>query len=231
MARQLIRELPEFDRPMNRIKYTGAGALSDRELLAVILGTPDALDMANDVLTQVGQPLDWIDLGAQQLQQVDGVGEQTAWRLLAIAEMGRRISRPLAQKVSITSPSDVAKMMMGEMAGLPQEELWVIPLNTRNEVLDKVRVYRGSLNTAVVRISEILRVGVLRNAAAFIMVHNHPSGQPDPSPEDVRLTREVAQCAEKMNMSLLDHLIIGHYRYVSLKEKGLGFETPWAKTR
>ncbi len=210
---------------MSRIKYAGPGSLSDRELLAVILGTPDALDMATDVLTQVGQALDWLDLGAHQLQQIEGIGEQTAWRLLAIAEMGKRMSRPLSPRVRISAPSHIADLMMSELAGLTQEELWVIALSTRNEVIDKVRLYRGSLNSSVVRVGEVLRVAMLRNAAAFVMVHNHPSGVPDPSPEDVRITREVAQCAKTMDMPLLDHVIIGHHnKYVSLKERGLGFE-------
>lgn len=224
MSRQLIRELPEFERPMSRIKYVGPGALSDRELLAVILGTPDALDMATDVLSQVGQALDWLDLGAQQLQQIEGVGEQTAWRLLAIAELGRRMSRPHPGRTRLSSPSDIANLMMGELAGLMQEELWVISLNTRNELIDKVRLYRGSLNTSVIRVGEILRVPMLRNAAAFALCHNHPSGDPSPSPEDIRTTREVAECAKVMDIAFLDHLIIGHYKYVSLKERGLGFD-------
>ncbi|MBP8055135.1 MAG: DNA repair protein RadC [Chloroflexi bacterium] len=224
MGRRFVRELPEFERPMNRIKYAGPGALSDRELLAVILGTPDALDMATEVLTQVGQALDWLDLGAQQLQQVEGIGEQTAWRLLAIAEMGKRMARPLTPRVTITSPSTAADLLMSDMMGLSQEELWVISLNTRNEVIGKERVYRGSLNTSVIRIGEILRVPMLRNAAAFIVAHNHPSGQPEPSPEDIRVTREIAECAKTMDIPLLDHVIIGHHRYVSLKERGLGFD-------
>jgi DNA repair protein RadC len=210
---------------MSRIKYAGPGSLSDRELLAVILGTPDALDMATDVLTQVGQALDWLDLGAHQLQQIEGIGEQTAWRLLAIAEMGKRMSRPLSPRVRISAPSHIADLMMSELAGLTQEELWVIALSTRNEVIDKVRLYRGSLNTSVVRVGEVLRVAMLRNAAAFVIVHNHPSGIPDPSPEDIRITREIAQCAKTMDIPLLDHVIIGHHnKYVSLKERGLGFE-------
>lgn len=224
MSRQLIRELPEFERPMNRIKYAGPGSLSDRELLAVILGTPDALDMATDVLSQVGQALDWLDRGARQLQQVEGVGEQTAWRLLAIAEMGKRMSRPHPDRTRLSSPSDIANLMMSDMAGLTQEELWVISLNTRNELIDRVRLYRGSLNTSVIRVGEILRVPMLRNAAAFAICHNHPSGDPSPSPEDIRTTREVAECAKVMDIAFLDHLIIGHFKYVSLKERGLGFD-------
>lgn len=224
MSRQLIRELPEFERPMNRIKFAGPTSLSDRELLAVILGTPDALDMATDVLGRVGQAVDWLDRGAQQLQQVEGVGEQTAWRLLAIAEMGRRMSRPLPGRTRLSSPSDIANLMMGDLAGLTQEELWVISLNTRNELIDRVRLYRGSLNSSVIRVGEILRVPMLRNAAAFAVCHNHPSGNPEPSPEDIRTTREIVQCAKVMDIECLDHLIIGHYKYVSLKERGLGFE-------
>lgn len=224
MARRLVRELPEYERPMNRIKYAGPRALSDGELLAVILGTPDAVDMACEVLSQVGSALDWLDLGAAQLQQIDGVGEQTAWRLLAVAELGRRMSRPLVERPRISSPSDAAHLVMADMMGLKQEELWVIPIDTRNKVIDIVKVYKGSLNTSVVRIGEILRAAILRNAAAFIVVHNHPSGEPSPSPEDIRVTREIVQTAKVMDVELLDHIIIGHNSYVSMKERGLGFD-------
>ena len=109
------------------------------------------------------------------------------------------------------------------MAALTQEQLWVLILDTRNRVLGVEKVYKGSLNSSMVRIGELFRPAIQRNAASIIVVHNHPSGDPTPSPEDVALTRGILQAGKLMDIELLDHLVIGQGRFVSMKEKGLGF--------
>jgi DNA repair protein RadC len=124
----------------------------------------------------------------------------------------------------VTSPADAANLLMSEMMFLEQEHLRLILMNTRNEVLKTPTIYIGSLNTSVVRIGELFRAAIKENAAAFIVVHNHPSGDPSPSAEDVNVTRQLVQAGKLLDISVLDHIVIGRQRYVSLKERGLGFD-------
>lgn len=126
--------------------------------------------------------------------------------------------------MKITSPADAANLLMTEMAFLEQEHLRLILLDTRNHVIGTPTIYVGSLNTSVVRIGELFRAAVRANAAAMIVAHNHPSGDPSPSPEDVNVTREMVRAGKIMSLDVLDHVIIGRMRYVSLKERGLGFD-------
>lgn len=121
----------------------------------------------------------------------------------------------------VRCPQDVADLLAPEMAALPQEQLRVILLDTRNRVLDVVMVYQGSVNTAMARMAELFRDAVVANAPAVILVHNHPSGDPSPSPEDVKLTKDAAQAAQLLSIDLLDHVIIGDGRFVSLKDQGV----------
>lgn len=123
----------------------------------------------------------------------------------------------------VHSPDDAAALVRFEMSALEQEELWVILLNTRNSVIDVVSVYRGSLNSSQVRVGELFRTAIRRNAAAIIVVHNHPSGDPTPSPDDVAITRAIIQAGKLLDIDVLDHLVIGRGRHVSMKERGLGF--------
>lgn len=120
----------------------------------------------------------------------------------------------------VRCPQDIADLLAPEMEALPQEQLRVVLLDTRNRVLDVVMVYQGSVNTAVARMAELFRDAIVANAPNVILVHNHPSGDPSPSPEDVKLTKDAAQAAQLLSIDLLDHVIIGDGRFVSLKEQG-----------
>lgn len=153
------------------------------------------------------------------------MGRTTAARLKAALELGRRLlTESPDERPQIASPADAANLLLAEMSALEKEEVRVILLDTRNRVLDIPTVYVGSLNTTVVRIGELFRAAIRQNAAAIILVHNHPSSDPSPSPEDVRLTEMTVQAGNLMDVELLDHLIIGGGgRFVSLKERGLGF--------
>jgi len=124
----------------------------------------------------------------------------------------------------IKSPADAANLLMYQLAALDQEYLFVILLDTRNRVMGKpFEVYHGSLNTSLIRVGEVFREAVKTNAAALIVAHNHPSGDPSPSPEDVAVTRALVEAGKLLDIDVLDHLVIGHHRFVSLKERGLGF--------
>ncbi len=133
------------------------------------------------------------------------------------------ILRPTARD-SITCPEDVAALMMVEMAALEQEELRVVVLSTKNRLIDVITVYRGTLNSSSVRVAEVFKAAIRRNAASLIVAHNHPSGDPAPSPEDIAVTRELVAAGKLLGVDVLDHLVVGKGCWISLRERGLGFD-------
>jgi len=154
---------------------------------------------------------------------MQGVGNQTALRLKASLALGRKLLQPEDERPTIQSPSDAAQILMPMLAHREQEYMVVMVLDTRNRMLDVVEIYHGSLNSSMVRIGELFKPALQRNAAAILIAHNHPSTDPTPSPEDVSVTRAIVQAGKLLDVSVLDHLVIGLSRWVSLKEKGLGF--------
>lgn len=148
-----------------------------------------------------------------------------ALRIKAALELGRRtLTVSLEEQPQITSPADAANLLMSEMMYLEQEHLKLITLDTRNRILSMPTVYIGSLNTAVVRIAELFKLAIRTNAAAIIVAHNHPTGDASPSPEDIHLTRQLVRAGKLLNIEVLDHIVVGHQQYVSLKERGEGFD-------
>jgi len=225
IPRRRVCDLPTEERPLYRLHQVGSSALATSELLALVLGTADAPGLSADLLGAFGSLHQLAQASKTQLMKVRGIGEAQAGRLVAILELSRRLQGPPAgERLRVTSPADGANLLLGRMAHLQQEELWVILLDTRNRVLDIATIYRGSLNTSVVRIGEVFRPAVEAPAAAVIVAHNHPSGDPSPSPEDVNVTRQIVQAGKLLDIELLDHLIIGNGIFVSLKERGLGFD-------
>lgn len=225
----LIRDLPVDLRPRERMLYAGPSALSTAELLAIILRVggrgENVIRMAERVLSHFGGLAGLAQANFDELCRVHGVGEAKATQIKAALELGRRllVSSP-EERPQIRGPADVANLLMLEMGLLEQEHLRTVLLDTKNRVLRVVNVYAGSLNTAVVRIGEIFREAIRANSASLIVVHNHPSGDPTPSPEDVRVTEMIVEAGALLDIDVLDHLIIGRNRYVSLKERGLGFK-------
>lgn len=222
---QVINEanLPYADRPAHRLADLGPRALSTVELLAILIGGSNALNTAYEVLA-IHQEGELARASLHNLARIKGIGESTAARIVAALDLGRRAlqARP-PERPRITTPADAANLLMGEMQSLEQEHIRVILLNTRNYVIGIPTIYVGSLNTSVVRIAEIFRRAVDANAAALILVHNHPTGDASPSPEDVAVTRQVVEAGKMMSIDVLDHLVIGRNQFVSLKERGLGF--------
>lgn len=223
--RRLVKDMPAEDRPMNRIRHVGFRALSVSELLAICLQTPDSLDLAREILDAAGGVRKLAYATTAELTAVSGIGKSMACRILAAIELGRRsFDARDHDKVTVCSPADAANLLMAEMSTLEQEHLVVILLNTRNAVLSVETVYIGSLNTSVVRVGELFNRAIRQNAAAIIVAHNHPSGDPAPSPEDVRVTSQFVSAGKLLDIDVLDHVIIGAGRFVSLKERGLGFD-------
>ncbi len=222
-----IMDIPESDRPRERLAKYGAAALSSAELLAILL----RIGVKGESALQVGQRLlrEYHGIGGLHKASVAdlscqrGVGPAKAAQIKAALELGNRMKLENDERTVIHSPEDVYTLVEYEMSGLEQEELKVLLLDTRNRVLEIRSIVRGSLNSAQVRIGELFREAVRLNAAAIIVVHNHPSGDPTPSGEDVTLTRGIIQAGQLLDITVLDHIIVGKNRYVSLKERGLAF--------
>jgi DNA repair protein RadC len=211
------------------LQYHGANALSNAELLAILLrvGTPgeNAVALGTRLLIEFGGLAGVANASFTDLNKIKGISTAKTAQLKAALELGRRLlltspdSRP-----QITSPQDAASLLMLEMGRLEQENLRVLLLDTKNRVLASPTVYIGNVNSSIVRVSEIFRNAVRENATALIVAHNHPSGDPTPSPEDVQVTRMMVEGGRLLGIDVLDHLVIGHQRYISLKELGLGFD-------
>lgn len=223
-----IHDLPQDMRPRERMAYAGAAALSSAELLAIILRVggrgENVIRMAERVLTQFGGLTGLAQAGFDQLCQTHGLGQAKAAQIQAALELGKRIMAAAPEeRMQVRAPVDVANLLMLEMGLLEQEQMRTVLLDTKNRITRITTVYSGSLNTAVVRVGEVFREAVRANSAAMVVVHNHPSGDPTPSPEDVRVTEMMVEAGRLLDIDLLDHLIIGRNRFVSLKERGLGF--------
>lgn len=224
-----IHDFPLDERPRERLQNYGAAALSNAELLAILLriGTPgqNAVALGTRLLTEFGGLSGLAKASFQELASIKGLGIAKTAQLKAALELGRRLllASPDARP-QITSPADVASLLMLEMGGLEQENLRTLLLDTKNRVLDSPTIYVGNVNSSIIRVGEIFREAVRQNATALILAHNHPSGDPTPSPEDIQVTRSVVEAGALLSIEVLDHLVIGHQRYVSLKERGLGFE-------
>jgi DNA repair protein RadC len=175
-------------------------------------------------MRRFGFPQGLLRASILELCQVPGIGPAKAVQLKAALELGRRsLLDQEDDRYQITSPADAAGLLRHKLDALDQEHLVVITLDGRNRVLSQETLYIGNVNTSLIRIAEIFRLAIRQNAPAIIISHNHPSGDPDPSPEDVRVTRQIVEAGKMLDIDVLDHLVIGHQRYVSLKERGLGF--------
>jgi len=225
----MMRDLALHDRPRERLLQVGSQALSTAELLALILrtgtGGENVLRLAERLLAHFSDLAGLSRATISEMQLVKGIGPAKAVEVKAALEIGRRLVATTPQeRPTVTTPADAANLLMSEMMLLEQEHLRLILLDTRNRVLKTPTIYVGSLNTSVVRIGELFRAAIKENAAAMIVAHNHPSGDPSPSPEDVNVTRQLVQAGKLLDVDVLDHIVIGRQRFVSLKERGLGFE-------
>ena len=221
----MIRDVHIADRPRERLIRQGAGSLSNQELIAILLRTgtkeESVLMLANRILKSFDKIQDLKDATVEEMISVKGVGQAKAVQILAAVEVGKRIYRKHSEgRYTIKSPEDAAAYLMTDMSSLLQEHFVVLFLNVKNEVLHKQTIFIGSLNSSIVHPREIYREAVKRSAASIIAAHNHPSGNPSPSPEDIEVTKRLVEAGSIIGIELLDHLIIGDHRFISLKEKG-----------
>lgn len=221
-GRRMVRELPVEERPIKRLARCGPQSLSTAELLAAVLQTGDALELAQDVLMASGGLHKLARCNWRELTRLKGVGQGQAVKLLAAMELGRRLVGCWPERVQkVSSPDDAAKLLMADMMLLEQEQFWVILLDTRNNVMGTHMVYIGNVSSAIIRTAEVYRAAIQQQAVAILVAHNHPSGEVSPSKEDIEITKLIVKAGRLLDIECLDHVIIGHNRYVSLKASGL----------
>jgi DNA repair protein RadC len=222
--RPKIADLPERERPTYRLYHAGPGALSTAEILAALIQTPNALDDADKVLQVCDRSLSRLyNASQEQLTRVPGIGPKRAAQIHAALELGRRMGMERNDNTtSIRSPNDIAEILLPELSHLEQEHFVVLCMDTRNRLVHSETVYKGSVNAAYIRVSEVLRPAIIRQCLCIAVAHNHPSGDATPSPEDVQVTRQIKEACDLLDIGLLDHVIVGCNRFVSMRERGLG---------
>lgn len=223
-----ISDLQESDRPRERLALLGPQVLTNAELIAILLRVgvagENAVEVAQRLLQKFGGLRGLHRAPIKELMDQHAIGEAKATQIKAAIELGRRLTLEAPdERAMINSPADAAAIVQYEMSALEQEHLRVILLDRRNRVLETVEVYKGSVNSSQVRIGELFKDAIRINASAIIVVHNHPSGDPTPSPDDVAVTRAIVQAGKLLDVDVLDHVVIGQGKWVSLKERGLGF--------
>jgi len=215
-----LKFLSVHDRPVTRVS-ADPSVCTITELLAVIIGGSNQIEIAEALLSHFHGDLHRMrQASAAELLAIPGIGERTTAALRAAFTLSSRLKS--AEHTEISCPRDLAQLCE-DMSAFDQERLRVIMLNTRNKVLGMEDVYKGSASMTMIRAGELFRPAIRLNATAVAFVHNHPSGDPSQSPEDVAVTRALVQAGRLLEIAVLDHLIIGHGNWVSLKEKGLGF--------
>lgn len=220
-----IRELPAAERPRERILLWGVSAVQNRDLIAVLLNsgtrTMSALGLADRLLAEFGTLPALAEASIEELSSIPGIGEAKAVRISAACELGRRISsvsetdRPL-----VRSAADVARLLQGQMRFLDREKFLTVLLDTKHRVIGIPTVSVGHLSGALVHPREVFKAAIRRSSAAIILVHNHPSGDPTPSREDILVTRRLVEAGQLLGIEVLDHVILGGQSYTSLRQEG-----------
>jgi DNA repair protein RadC len=228
-ASRSIRDLPAAERPRERLALRGPGGLSAAELIALVWGTGSggrsAVQLAEDALARHASVAALARATDVELASIPGVGEAKAARLAAAFELGRRsVADWPAGRWTVRSPRDVAERLMLEMGRLEREELRVVSLNAKNVVQRVSTIYVGNVSASLVRVGELFRDAVRLDASGVVLVHNHPSGDPTPSPDDLHLTAESIAAGRLLDVDVLDHVVIGHDAWVSLRDRGVTFD-------
>lgn len=224
-VRLMIRDVPEEERPRERMKAYGAEYLSNTELIAILLRTgirgESALRLADKILQKAGSLRSLLEMELEELKSISGIGEAKAIQIKAGLELGRRLSRGnLLDRITIRSPKDAADYMMDSLRYLHQEHFVSLFLNTKNQIIGQETIFVGTLNSSLVHPREVFREAIRRSSASILLLHNHPSGDPTPSKEDLDITQRMVESGNLLGIEVLDHLIIGDGSYISLKERG-----------
>ncbi|UFT97923.1 DNA repair protein RadC [Radiobacillus kanasensis] len=220
-----LKDVPKQDRPRERLLELGPKTLSNQELLAILLGTGSKEESVVALAQRILMHFEGLsllkDCTIEELTAIKGIGTAKGVLILSAIELGKRMHQfKVEDRYVIRSPEDGADFIMEEMRNLNQEHFVCIFLNTKNQVLHRQTIFIGSLNASIVHPREVFREAVKRSAASIICAHNHPSGDPSPSQEDIHVTKRLVECGKMIGIELLDHLVIGDRKFVSLKEKG-----------
>jgi DNA repair protein RadC len=222
-----ITDFVESERPRERLARLGPRSLSNAELLAIQLrtGAPgeNAVQVAQRLLDAFGGVTGLHRAAFEEVCAQHGIGTAKAAQIKSALELGYRMKHESLEKATIQSPEEAAQLILHDMGALEQEELWVILLDTRNKLISIENIYRGSLNSSQVRVGELFKNAIRRNSASLIVAHNHPSGDPTPSPDDIAVTRAIVEAGKLLDVDVLDHLVIGSGKFISMKQRGLGF--------
>lgn len=225
-----IKDMPIGERPYEKLEKHGSEMLSNAELLAIIIKTGSrnetSVDLAKRIIKQ-GDEFSGLtflhDVSLEQLRSIKGIGRVKAIQLKALMELSKRIASTFTQsaRLAIRSPEDVSRLLMEEMRHLKKEVFKTVLLNTKNQVIKNISVSIGSLNASIVHPREVFSEAVKAGCSGMVLVHNHPSGDPEPSSEDIETTGRLVRAGEILGIKVIDHIIIGDGRYLSLREKGV----------
>lgn len=219
-----VHDIPVDDRPRERLQKYGAQFLSSADLLAIILRTgtsgENVMELATKLLAKYGGLSGLLQVDFHLLCHEHGLGMAKSAQLKAALELGRRLGNEQRDKrIQIRSADEAAQIVRMELMHLPHEEMHIIVLDSKNHLVEYSQRYKGTVNGSVVRVAELFRSAIIRNCPRIILCHNHPSGDPTPSPEDYSVTREVIKAGSLLDIELLDHIVIGNPRYISIKEQ------------
>lgn len=219
-----IKELPEEQRPREKLLNQGAEALTNEELLALIIRTggqkETAMDLARRLVACFGGLRSLTDVTCEELMAIKGIGLAKAAQIIAVVELAKRLSVEGARRPKIRSPRDAAELLMPEMRYLKKEVFKVMLLDTKNQLIAVEKISQGALNSSIVHPREVFKPAIKRSCCSLIVAHNHPSGEVEPSAEDIQVTKRLLDGGKILGIDVLDHLIIGDGRFLSLKEKG-----------
>ncbi len=222
--RQTIKEMPAEERPREKLLHWGPGQLSNAELMALILRTgrknETALTLCQRVLGELNGLRGLFEASLEELMEIEGIGLAKAAQLKAVAELSQRLPQSPGPEEMVKSPASAAQVLMPRLRFLQQEKFCVVLLNTKNMIIAIEEVTTGGLNSSLVHPREVFKSAIRRSSAAIILAHNHPSGDPSPSREDIRITRRLVEVGDLVGIRVLDHIIIGDGRFLSLKQEG-----------
>jgi DNA repair protein RadC len=220
-----IMDLPENERPRERLAQRGERALSTRELLAILLRVGvegmSAVELSGEILDQFGGLKGLHTASFDEICGMRGLGPAKAAQIKAAIELGYRLQQESeGPRPKFSKPEDIYQFVHHHLEGANQEELWVLALNTRNQLIRQQQLYKGTINHSTARMAEIMEIPIRLHSAAVIVVHNHPSGDPEPSKEDIRFTEALVRAGQLMDISVLDHIIIGKHDFRSIRRMG-----------
>lgn len=222
-----VNDIPLNERPIEKLLKFGVESLSNAELLAILLRTgtkgENVISLSNRVITELKGLDGLLNISYDEANKIKGIKKVKACQIIAMSELFNRFKTLKSKNgnFKITSPREISSLLINEMSNLNQEVFKVILLNTKNNIIGTKDVFKGTLNSSIVHPREVFKEAVSRGSASIIVCHNHPSGDPNPSREDIDITIRLKECGKLMGIALLDHIIIGNNKYVSLKEKGI----------